>query len=257
MKLISCVPPEVTVEPQGVSICSGQTATLSVTASGTSPSYQWYQGSSGTTTTPVGGNSSSYTTPVLTFSQNYWVRASNGCGTDDSITVTITVRECAYEPDPDGADFNPDGGSGSFEVTAAAGCAWSASSDSSWLHLAGATSGNGSGSVSYQVEPNNGAAGRQGRITVAGETFTVDQDGQALAQWLHFPRILQDEEWETRLALVNPHGQASDWSLTTHAADGVILARTATVTLPAHGRYYGSLAQFFPILTLEELRTIA
>ncbi|HEV7912585.1 MAG TPA: hypothetical protein VGP22_02360 [Albitalea sp.] len=48
-------------------------------ASGTAPlSYQWYEGVSGTTTTPIGTNSASFTTPALTTTTSYWVRVS-GC----------------------------------------------------------------------------------------------------------------------------------------------------------------------------------
>ena len=61
-------------------------------AAGTAPfSYQWYVGTSGTTTTPVGTNSNSYTTPPLTSTTSYWVRVTNGGGSIDSATATITV----------------------------------------------------------------------------------------------------------------------------------------------------------------------
>ena len=56
--------PRISQNPQSQTIASGQTATLTVVASGTAPlSYQWYQGPAGVTTTPVGTNSSSFTTP--------------------------------------------------------------------------------------------------------------------------------------------------------------------------------------------------
>ena len=66
---------------------------MSVTASGTDPlSYQWYIGTSGTTTNPIGGaTGSSYTTPALTSTTSYWVRVSNSVGTADSNTATVTV----------------------------------------------------------------------------------------------------------------------------------------------------------------------
>lgn len=41
----SCTPPSITSQPQSQTITAGQTATLTVTATGTAPlSYQWYQG---------------------------------------------------------------------------------------------------------------------------------------------------------------------------------------------------------------------
>ena len=83
--------PTITTQPQDQSITSGQTATLSVVASGSSLSYQWYQGNSGDTSTPVGTDSDSFTTPALTADISYWVRVSNTAGSVDSDTATVTV----------------------------------------------------------------------------------------------------------------------------------------------------------------------
>ncbi|MGZ6209435.1 MAG: Ig-like domain-containing protein [Syntrophales bacterium] len=89
---VSCTAPSITSQPQNKTIQSGQTANLSVIASGSTPlSYQWYRGSSGNTSTPVGTNSSSYTTPALTQTTSYWVRVTNSCGSANSNTATITV----------------------------------------------------------------------------------------------------------------------------------------------------------------------
>ncbi len=68
----------INTQPASVTIASGNSATLSVTASGSSNyHYQWYEGSSGTTTKPVGTDSSSFTTPVLTTSRSYWVKVTS------------------------------------------------------------------------------------------------------------------------------------------------------------------------------------
>ena len=86
------VAPLITTAPASQTIASGATATLSVVATGATPlSYQWYQGSSGVTTTPVGANSASFTTPALTTATNYWVRVSNAYGTADSATAAISI----------------------------------------------------------------------------------------------------------------------------------------------------------------------
>ena len=83
--------PSIDTQPQDTTILSGQTADLSVVASGSSLSYQWYQGSSGNTTTPVGTDSASFTTPALTSDTSFWVRVSNGAGSVDSDTATVTI----------------------------------------------------------------------------------------------------------------------------------------------------------------------
>ena len=86
-----------TTQPQSQTIASGTTATLSVTATGTAPlSYQWYSGTSGTTTNPIAGaTGSSYTTPGLTTTTSYWVRVANASGSAASTTATISISASA------------------------------------------------------------------------------------------------------------------------------------------------------------------
>ena len=87
-----CTSPSITAQPQSPTIQSGQTATLSVTTTGTPElTYQWYQGNAGDTSAPVGGNASTFTTPPLTATTSFWVRVTNACGTADSAAATITV----------------------------------------------------------------------------------------------------------------------------------------------------------------------
>jgi Putative Ig domain/Ig-like domain CHU_C associated len=91
----AAIPAAIATHPASTSINSGGTAILTVTATGTAPlTYQWFQGSSGTTTTPVGTNAASFTTPALNATTNYWVRVSNAANTTgaNSNTATVTVR---------------------------------------------------------------------------------------------------------------------------------------------------------------------
>jgi hypothetical protein len=91
-----CAAPWVTVQPQSRAVRIGQTATLSVAAIGTAPlSYQWYQGEAGYTSTPVGANSSAFTTPSLTSAASFWARVTNACGAADSGVATISVASRA------------------------------------------------------------------------------------------------------------------------------------------------------------------
>jgi len=86
-------PPAITRQPLSQSIAFGSTVTLSITASGTAPfSYQWYQGTSPDTATPVGGATSPvFTSPALTAAANYWVRVTNAFGTANSTTANIVI----------------------------------------------------------------------------------------------------------------------------------------------------------------------
>jgi uncharacterized protein len=85
-------PPSFSSEPLSQTISIGTTATLTVVATGSAPLvYQWYQGASGITTTPVGLNAPTFTTPPLAASTSYWVRVSNSAGDADSAAATITT----------------------------------------------------------------------------------------------------------------------------------------------------------------------
>ncbi len=86
--------PAITQQPANVTIKKNQTATLSVIATSPRPmTWQWYRGTSGNTTNPISGaTSSSYTTPRLTTTTSYWVRVTNSCGSTNSATATVTVQ---------------------------------------------------------------------------------------------------------------------------------------------------------------------
>jgi hypothetical protein len=92
---VTCTNAAITTHPANKTITEGQSTTLSVSATGSNRSYQWYEGSSGDTSNPIGTNSSSITvSPNET--TNYWVRVSAACGPPaDSNTATVTVNECA------------------------------------------------------------------------------------------------------------------------------------------------------------------
>ncbi|HKS22187.1 MAG TPA: FG-GAP-like repeat-containing protein [Thermoanaerobaculia bacterium] len=86
----TCIPPTITGQPQSQAIPSGGSATLSVSAAGTTPfTYQWYMGNSGITSNPIAGGTGQ--TLRVTQAGNYWVRVSNACGSANSGTATITV----------------------------------------------------------------------------------------------------------------------------------------------------------------------
>lgn len=86
------VPPAITTHPASVTINSGATTTFTVSASGTSPTYQWHAGNTGNTNNPISGaTGSSFTTPALSVTNHYWVRVSNAAGTADSNAATATV----------------------------------------------------------------------------------------------------------------------------------------------------------------------
>lgn len=109
-----CTPPSITSGPQSATI-SGGSRTLTVTATGTAPlSYQWYTGTSGNTSSPIAGATSSSVTVTPTSTTSYWVRVTNSCGSVNSATATITVTAPPPPPPPPSGrrtrgDYNGDG----------------------------------------------------------------------------------------------------------------------------------------------------
>ncbi|MBC8171036.1 MAG: hypothetical protein H7X77_05175 [Anaerolineae bacterium] len=83
--------PKIIEQSHDLNILTGRSAELYVTTSANQPiTYQWYQGEQGDTSTPVGTNSSIFTTPPLTQPTSYWVHAVNLYGAEDSDLITIT-----------------------------------------------------------------------------------------------------------------------------------------------------------------------
>jgi hypothetical protein len=84
--------PSITTQPHSQTITFLGTATLSVDETGSVPlHYQWYQGDPSDTSTPVGTDSNTFTTPALSSTTDYWVRVTNDAGQADSMAATVTV----------------------------------------------------------------------------------------------------------------------------------------------------------------------
>ena len=90
--------PLITTQPASQTVTTGQTATFSVTATGTAPlSYQWKKNG----TTISGATSLSYTTPATTSSDNgaqFAVVVSNTAGSLTSSAATLTVSSGTTPP---------------------------------------------------------------------------------------------------------------------------------------------------------------
>jgi len=92
--------------------------------------------------------------------------------------VTVVQRGgCTFGLSPAEASIGAQGGGLTVAVSAAGGCAWTASSGTPWIAISqGSSSGTGEGQVRLQVEANPGTDARKGTATIAGRTFTVTQE---------------------------------------------------------------------------------
>lgn len=112
------------------------------------------------------------------------IEAAPNTGAPRSGTVTIagqtfTVEQasaCAYTLSSEVLNVAAAGGTGTVDVTAAGGCAWTAQTNVPWITITSGSSGSGTGRVAFTVAANTGPS-RTGTITIAGRTFTVTQGG--------------------------------------------------------------------------------
>jgi trimeric autotransporter adhesin len=92
----------------------------------------------------------------------------------DEVTIRQERQPCSFAASPVSVTATAQGGSGSIQVTAGAGCAWTARSGAPWITFADAGGGTGTEPIAYLVAANSGPA-RQATLTVAGHAITVSQ----------------------------------------------------------------------------------
>lgn len=99
--------------------------------------------------------------------------------------VTISqAAACDYNLSPSGVSIGAGAATGSFTVSTASVCGWTAFSSAAWLTLTGTTSGSGDGTIAFSAAANTGTGPRTATVTVAGRTFTVTQAAPACAYTL-------------------------------------------------------------------------
>jgi len=114
----------------------------------------------------------------------YDVAANTGPGRSAIIEIADRIHSvtqasgngCTTEVTPSEAAYPTGGGTGSIEITTQPGCPWAASSTVGWLVLTSPSSGVGSASLSYNVNPNVGMS-RFGDILVDNRIHHVIQAG--------------------------------------------------------------------------------
>ena len=134
--------PTITTQPSNQSVTVGQTATFSVTATGTAPlNYQWQKNSANIS----GATASSYTTPATATTDNgakFDVVVSNSAGSKTSSMATLTVSAAAVGPtitaQPTNQTVNA-GQTATFSVTATGTAPLSYQWQKNTVNISGAT----------------------------------------------------------------------------------------------------------------------
>jgi hypothetical protein len=103
-------------------------------------------------------------------------------GTLTIADLTFTVNQianpagCLFVLMPTSQNFTSAAGTGSISVGTGEDCEWTAVSNDSFITVTSGASGTGPGTVNYSVAANPDGIARTGTITIAGLTFTVNQD---------------------------------------------------------------------------------
>jgi hypothetical protein len=98
-----------------------------------------------------------------------------GSATIAGVPIPVTQSSgCLVTIEPASIAAPVAGGASSVTVRAGGQCAWSASSNASWITIASAASGSGDAQLHFSVTANTGPA-RSGTLTIGGRTFTVNQ----------------------------------------------------------------------------------
>ncbi|MFI5165773.1 MAG: M6 family metalloprotease domain-containing protein [Thermoanaerobaculales bacterium] len=158
------------------------------------------------------------------------VAANSGAVRTGALTIagqTFTVNQaapCTFALSAASQDFGSAGGTGSVGVTTAGStCPWTAVSDVPWITISSGASGAGNGTVTLSVAANSGAA-RTGTLTIAGQTFTVNQSAAATSRWL--PSVIHKDVpsrnawWRSDAAVLNLSSSTANVKLTILAPSG-------------------------------------
>jgi hypothetical protein len=93
--------------------------------------------------------------------------------------VSQAGQPCTFAVSPTSQSVVRAGGPVSFAVTSPAGCAWTASEQSSWFSISTGGSGTGNGTVTFSVGANTGTQSRTASATIAGRTVSLFQSSGA------------------------------------------------------------------------------
>ena len=89
-------------------------------------------------------------------------------------TPTSPTPTCTFTLSTTTLNIAGTGGTASLGVTAGSGCAWSVTSNASFVSITSSNNQSGNGTVSISLAENPGDA-RTGTLTIAGQTVTVSQ----------------------------------------------------------------------------------
>ena len=118
-------------------------------------------------------------------------------------------------------------------------CDWTASTTNSWITITPAAAAPGSGKVEFTVPGNTNTTALSGAITIAGETYTVNQDAGGCTFKLSPKDGKLKDTGGTATIKVTPNLSDCDWTAVSN--DGFI-----TITSGASGTGKGTVTYSVP-----------
>ncbi len=109
----------------------------------------------------------------------HWTDGTYNCSGGADISFTF-IKICSYSLSSTSKTFPSSGETGSVSVSTSNSCPWSATSNASWITITSGRSGNGNGTVNYSVSSNSSKSQRTGTMTIAGQTYTITQNGRLI-----------------------------------------------------------------------------
>ncbi len=222
---------------------NSSTATITVLAN---PSDGGTVTGSGTYT--VGSSQQISATANSGFSFTSW--SDGGAQTHDIIvpstntaytaTFTPVSSSCAYTLSKTSTTLTAKGGKMTVSVKAkGTDCDWTASTTNSWITITSGSSGTGSGKVEFTVPGNTNTTALSGAITIAGETYAVNQDAGGCTFKLSPKDGKLKDTGGTATIKVTPNLSDCDWTAVSN--DSFI-----TITSGASGTGKGTVTYSVP-----------
>ncbi|MBI1789004.1 MAG: hypothetical protein HYR60_15850 [Acidobacteria bacterium] len=94
-----------------------------------------------------------------------------------SVSITQTGQTCNFALSSNSLSVSASAQSGSFILTGALTCQWTAASNASWITLTSAASGLSGGTITFSIAANTAKTSRTGTLSAGGLTFSVTQAG--------------------------------------------------------------------------------
>ena len=131
-------------------------------------------------TVTAGGSGAGSGTVSYSVAANSSTTAHNGtltiAGQTFTVTQAATGEGCTFTLKPTSINLPAKGGSKTVKLKAqGTDCTWTAVSNDSFITITAGSSGTGNGTVRYSVPGNTNTVPLTGTMTIAGQTFTVNQ----------------------------------------------------------------------------------